>query len=372
MVSAQAVQSAWNSYQESVDALLSLGALADAAPASVEARSDVVLERSQHLREVLTVDLESEDLEVREQCALTLLTSASRKLEAANALLEGMEPGTGALRIERRNLLVASDFKGKLVLPFGVGADRPRGDEEGAGLDRRAAREKLEQAITTFLDTVPNQAADMSLTIATSAAFSALLPAVREAVPLAAGDILARLPAGLPSVIRKGAEFIVDVLRDLRAAIGPEVEKAGREKAAKWFEDLKKDRGVLAGLLDRLYETERIGNDTLRVVQAAPDYVEAIQFTNAAQELDRLQDKYRKITTVLGWSLAGLGLLQGKMLASLAAPWGPLALGAAYLAVFGYIVYNGGDYLDWYRTDDAEWLDRVDGLRAVVRQEIRA
>lgn len=38
--------------------------------------------------------------------------------------------------------------------------------------------------------------------------------------------------------------------------------------------------------------------------------------------------------------------------------------------MFGYAIYSRGDYLDWYRTGNIGWLDRVEGLRMTVRQAL--
>jgi hypothetical protein len=51
-------------------------------------------------------------------------------------------------------------------------------------------------------------------------------------------------------------------------------------------------------------------------------------------------------------------------------PWGTLAVYAFYVVILGYAVYSGGDYLDWYRTGDTAWLDRVKGIRTVVRASL--
>ncbi|HUW11729.1 MAG TPA: hypothetical protein VM537_18505, partial [Anaerolineae bacterium] len=53
-------------------------------------------------------------------------------------------------------------------------------------------------------------------------------------------------------------------------------------------------------------------------------------------------------------------------------PWGPLALTAAHLALIGYIVYLGGDYVDWFRSGSSGRLRLVHGVRTEVRQTLTA
>jgi hypothetical protein len=55
-----------------------------------------------------------------------------------------------------------------------------------------------------------------------------------------------------------------------------------------------------------------------------------------------------------------------------AAPWGTLAICAAYLGALGYTIYSNGDILDWRRTGEVKWLDRVEGLRTVVKKSLTA
>ena len=52
-------------------------------------------------------------------------------------------------------------------------------------------------------------------------------------------------------------------------------------------------------------------------------------------------------------------------------PAGPVALTAGYVATLGAIVYLGGDYVDWYRTGSARWLNLIDGVRIIVSRDLR-
>ena len=50
-------------------------------------------------------------------------------------------------------------------------------------------------------------------------------------------------------------------------------------------------------------------------------------------------------------------------------PWGPVAAYTIYVAVLGYGVYSGGDYVDAKRFQ-AAWLDHVVGVRTIVKRTL--
>ena len=52
-------------------------------------------------------------------------------------------------------------------------------------------------------------------------------------------------------------------------------------------------------------------------------------------------------------------------------PWGPLGIAALYVGTLGYVVYAGGDYVDWFRTDQIQPLNRIPGLRDIPRERLR-
>jgi hypothetical protein len=119
-----------------------------------------------------------------------------------------------------------------------------------------------------------------------------------------------------------------------------------------------------------IYETPRIKQEVETTLKDAPDTLTAAQFNQATQSLQDMLGRYSKTKGTLNVLMSVLAFAKTPLMTSV--PWGPLAVYASYVGIFGYAVYSGGDYLDWYRTGQTDWLDRVKGLRTQVHTALEA
>jgi len=372
-------QETWRAYQQSLNNLYQAapGAAAmdrgagEISVAQVEQNSQAVLSTSGEVRSTLTVSLQSEDLSQRELATLKLLAAVAYDLTTASDLLVFEEEGPqafAAAETDRSARLMPEDLREILDAPLEAGVVGLLAVERGAmPADPQAARTELQKTIADFLVTIPSEAASLGEATLGGVVNLGLGPA-QAAASLAAQEILARVPQGVSLVMQHAAELVVEALDKLRAAIGEEQEKQVRQQAAGWLKELQEKHDLVTSLLDRLYETQRIGEETIGLLLAAPGALPAAQFNQATQSLDELLGRYAKTRKVLNSLMRVLSFVKTPILA--AVPWGPLALYATYTSIMGYAIYSGGDYLDWYRIEQAAWLDRVKGLRTTVKTSL--
>jgi hypothetical protein len=372
-------QNAWDNYQKAINALYTSEETVavperDAGSLTVseqlEGRSEAVLTRSEELRQVLAASLEVESLAQRELAALKLVAAAAYDLSVASDLLQAERSGpTGERERSAGSVVLASkEVRRILDAPLEAGLLSLL-ERERAVLpsEPKAARAQLETTITTFLTDIPLQAASLSQMAVAGVIPLGVGPA-QGAVSLAAQELLAHVPSGLSLVVRRAAALVAEALNKLWTAIGPQREAQAQQQITQWLNQLQRQRDTVTSLLGMLYETQRLGEETTRLIEGAPEGTVAARYNQATQTLENLLQGYEKTKGLLEWVLRILALIKTPLLG--AAPWGPLAVYASYLGVLGYAIYSGGDYLDWYRTGNTAWLDRVQGLRVTVQRAL--
>jgi hypothetical protein len=372
-------QNTWDQYQKAVRTLYAAPSTSEVAergtglPAAIELleeRSQTVITRSEELRQVLTNSLEDENLSQRELAALKLVAAAAYDLSVASDLLEAESAGpTSERERSARSVVLASEEVRRILdapLEAGLGGLLER---ERAVLpnEPKAARAQLETTITTFLTDIPLQAATMSQMAVAGVITLGVGPA-QGAVSLAAQELLAHVPSGISLVVRSAAALVVEALNKLWTAIGPQREAQAQQQITQWLDQLQRQRDTVTNLLNMLYETQRLGEETTRLIEGVPEGTVAARYNQATQTLENLLQGYEKTKGLLEWVMRILALIKAPLLG--AAPWGPLAVYASYLGVLGYAIYSGGDYLDWYRIGNVAWLDRVQGLRTTVKRAL--
>jgi len=229
----------------------------------------------------------------------------------------------------------------------------------------KAARAQLEMTITAFLADIPEQVAAVGQMAVAGVITLGVGPA-QGAISLGTQELLAHVPSGISLVVRRAAALVAEAINKLWTAIGPQREAQARQQITQWLGQLQQQRDTVTNLLNVLYETRRIGEETISLIEGAPEGTAAARYNQATQTLEALLQGYDKTKGVLEWVMRILDLIKATLLG--AAPWGHLAVYASYLGVLGYAIYSGGDYLDWYRTGNPAWLDRVQGLRMTVQQ----
>lgn len=378
---AQSFQEAWSAYEEAVQDLYraptDVVAEAERSAGEIYAqklqeRGDVLAERSADVRAALVTSLQGDDLGQRELAGLKLIAAAAHDLSMASEMysLETVEPGAEVERGAFSAVLASPELRSVLDAPMEAGI-MALVEVERAALpsDPAAARAELEKAITEFISEIPNEASGLSQKVIGGVVNLGLGPA-QAAASLASQEILARVPEGLSLIARKAAVLVVEAIQKLRAALGSEQEQQVLDKAKEWLQKAQESQDAITELLDMIYETPRIKQEVETTLKDAPDTLTAAQFNQATQSLQDMLGRYSKTKGTLNVLMSVLAFAKTPLMTSV--PWGPLAVYASYVGIFGYAVYSGGDYLDWYRTGQTDWLDRVKGLRTQVHTALEA
>ena len=369
----------WKAYQQAVSSLYSAPARAAAGAERsggqvyldrLETSGQEVVNRSAEVRRSLESSLGSTDLDQRELATLKLLSAAAYDLSIASDLLEMAEtqPSAMAERGGGSAVFASADLRSVLEAPMGAGLSGLLEVERG-GLpnDTAGARAALEAAVTELLISAPQNAALTSQTAAVELGSIGFGP-VKSAASLAVDAIIDKLPAGATPVSRRAAQIVLEGVQKLQSALGKDNEKTIRNQAAGWAEKIESDHGFLATLLDGLYETKLIGSESMDAISKAPETLQPAAFNTATQKLTDLTALSNKTQKTLSALLKVMAFVKVPLLA--AAPWGTLGICAAYLGVLGYAVYSNGDILDWHRTGEFAWLDRVEGMRTALKKSL--
>ena len=368
----------WSSYESAVKALYEapVGVQATAErsvgqmyTARLETNSEQVVTQAKAVRDVLHSSLSSSDLDIRELATLKLLAAAAYDLSIANDMLdlEKVKPERGyqAERSSRGALQSDEELNKVLDAPMDEGMSGLLEVERAAyPEDAESARLLLEKTITTYLNVIPKNSGELGQT-AVSGVLTAGLGPAQGALSLAMQEILSRVPEGITLIARRAAEMVLESIAKLRTAVGEDQQKQVEDQAVKWLKDIQDQKDTVASLLNRLYETPRIAEETAGIIGSAPQDAAAAAYNQATEALEKLLDGSKKTRLTLGTVMRVMAFAKTPLMAT--PPWGTLAVYAFYVVILGYAVYSGGDYLDWYRTGETAWLDRVKGIRTVVR-----
>jgi hypothetical protein len=371
-------QQAWQDYQAAVSALYEApggaaerGARGVATGADADGRVQAVIDRSAVLTEATARGLESADREQRELAELQLIAAAAYDLAVANDLAYLAEDGPTDRAERSAGLAIFSDDTLLTILttPQEAGMRALMEAELAASrspLPRSlpAAKEALREAIEGALQDISADAARTGQT-ALGGLVTMQLSTVKEAASVVLRELMARLSDGVSVLLRKAAQLVAQAIDKLLRVLGKEAQDEWRQKVAGWIEDLQSG-GLFSTLLGKLYETERIERELVALVDAVPDTVDPALLHEAQRRVDELALRFGKQRKTVEWVLRALGVAQNWMLG--VQPWGPLAYVSAHSAVIGYVVYTGGDYVDWYRGGGR--LDAVDGVRTAVLREL--
>lgn len=375
----QSFQEAWSAYEEAIQDLYQAPAdiVAEAERGAgeiytekLQQRGDVLAQRSADVRSALESSMQTGDLGQRELAGLKLIAAAAHDLSMASEMytLEQTEPGAEVERGAFSALLASPALREILDAPMDAGMMGLVEVERGAlPVDPAAARDELVKTITEFLDEIPDEASGLVQKVIGGVVNLGLGPA-QAAGSLAAQEILGRVPEGLSLIAHKAAALVVEAIQKLRSAWGQDMEQDTLEKVKKWLQDAENNQDAITELLDTIYETERIQGEVDGLVKNAPADLPAARFNQANQSLQDMLSGFSKTRGTLNVFMSVLAFAKTPLMTSV--PWGPLAVYSAYIGIFGYAVYSGGDYLDWYRTGKTEWLDRVKGLRTTVRNSL--
>jgi hypothetical protein len=327
------------------------------APAS---RGEALVEASRQLGDVLSDAVQSEEPDLRDLAGLKLLATAATDLAMANDLLEAVEQQEG---IERSGSYVLSDPEVTAVIEMPLeGAVMQTLVVERAALpiDPAQARAALKEIVDQVVTEIPSDAADVTSRVVTGAVDFGLGPA-KDLFSGAVDEIVAKLPDAVGWTLHTAARLIAEAIRKVWSAFGKKAQDEVQNRAQNWLKEVWNDGRLVSGLLQKLYQTPNIQTELYGQIKGASDQAD---FNGANRKCEELVSRYGKIKSILIWVLRAIGALKAPLLA--APPWGPVAAYTVYVAVLGYIVCSGGDYLDadWFQS---AWLDHVAGVRTIVR-----
>ncbi|HRX03180.1 MAG TPA: hypothetical protein P5148_08545, partial [Anaerolineae bacterium] len=151
---------------------------------------------------------------------------------------------------------------------------------------------------------------------------------------------LTKLGENVTRLVSKAVAFIVQAYDSLLAALGQDAASALRVQAAEWVEKLQQGE-ALTELADALYQTDDMKLRVAALIEGsgAPGPV----LGKTQSDVEALSPSFQSRIKLAGQIRAGLGLLK-----FIPAAKGPLELatGVLYLALLGYVVVAGADYVD--------------------------
>lgn len=351
-----AAQQAWFSYRDAA------GGLDPATPsrgALDEEAVDELLTRSDALGAALVEHLGADGAEERELAALQLAAAAAVDLDRANALAaidDGPQvrgaPAPGRWE-EIDRILGTPTEDGILAVVVSRGGPPA------------AATGSLKDAVGATLEKIAEdagKAAGTTVVGLTGIPSADVLKALNSGVE----KTFAVLGEKLEWLKRKAVALVLKAVRKLLAVFGTRTE-AMRAKIEEWVEEL--DRDKVAGLMSKLYSVDALKQRYGSRLDSASPAVSAQRDGAARQELALLQAKWHKRTQVID-AVGGVAPVARSWIWALAPPWGALAYASAFSLATGYVVFAGGDYLDW-REDDGI-LDLVPGVGSIVARAVAA
>jgi hypothetical protein len=339
-------------------------------PDHIEEHSTVLLTYSEELRNILTTAIETENEDQRDLAALKLVAVSAYDLSVASDLLT-LESRAISEEVERgahTGMLTSEILTSVLNAPLEAGLSSLL-EAERAMLpgEPRAAMARLEVAIDNTIKDIPQDVASLCELVV--AGIGGLELSLLHGLSTLTQEVIALIPAdGISFVVRRAVHFLIEALQKLWASLDRGLQQKAQQQVSNWLSNFVQDQDLITMLLNKLYETERIQQEVVAIVEASPQETKAEQYNRATQRLEELEGRYSKIKTTLHWVVNIVGVVKHPLLG--AAPWGPVAVYGIYLGILAYAIYSGGDYLSWYRTEEYAWLPRVQGLRKIVYQAL--
>jgi hypothetical protein len=337
------------------------------SPSAREAELDRVVKRSEELRTMLSSAVASEDPDVRDIAGLKLLAAAAYDLALAGDMVTTGE--AEAREVERSTSAVFASPDLKLILdaPLDATAVKSLATIERSAFPTKPgpARDKLRDMVEPFVKDIAEKSAGSATTAVTGALTFGLGP-LEAGLSAVTQEIMAKVPEGVSAFVRYAARLAQEAVLKLWEAFGQSEQEEIKSKTQGWFKDLLEKKDYAASLLDSLYESARLKEEVVAMIDNTK-VTEVGSFKKAADALDDLSSRYAHIVKTLEWVMRAVGWIRTPLLG--VTPWGPMAAYGVYGGVLGYSIYAGGDYLDATRFDN-KWLDHVVGLRTVIRTQM--
>jgi hypothetical protein len=348
------------------------GERGERGPASYEdlvGQAEQLAPQSAQLTEAATVLLEEKDAALRVQASTRLLAKVLTDLDISLYLLQAAmdEEDEIAWAEEAEGERSRSGFslEGQLAFLLGDMESDLGAAERGttAAADVPSAHSELSDVIEDTLALISEQAGKTAQT-----AFTGLLGIGIAQVAEAAGLVgleIAQVLGQTEAVTRLYGlvrDFALQAYNSLLALLGPRLAELVGQQVLEWLESLEEGEKI-GHILEKLYETERTGRELDALVRDSQAELERL--VAAIADVDSLEATYRQQIQLADKLLPKLKYL--RLIPAAALPAGRLLLAAIYIALGGYVVLAGADFVDAQRLQK---LDRVPGVRRVVETHL--
>ena len=326
-------------------------------------RADTLVAQSATLIEQTTTYLQADDMATRLGAEQSLLAQAAASLRAADGLLaladEGDSEATRSAGAPRQ----PTGFDDLLAMIDGSLDEMGARVEPQPEMTRGGASTTPGELIETTSETMEQVVATVgTFTRGTVASLVGLDPALlKQAAGMLGSELAAavtKLGENVSRLVSKAVAFIVQAYDSLLAALGQDAASALRQQAAQWVEDLQQGE-ALTELAGALYQTDDTKARVARLVEDSGAPGPVLGKTQA--DVEALSPGFESRIKLAGQIRAGLGLLK-----FIPAAKGPLELatGVLYLALLGYVIVAGADYVDAPRLAR---IGRVPGVLETVQ-----
>lgn len=325
---------------------------------------------SDHLASVISGQLADADSRISMDASIRMLAKALTDLEIGGHLLSAAEDEINKVHFNKsRKAVRGAGAKGgseeylKILLAE-TGAPLKRAVRTGGPPNIDSARIQLSAGITDSLLLISEKAASVAQS------------SLGGLVGLGAGELaqaVGTLGSNIAGILGQAERishlyelfrnFIGKVYEALASLVGEALmQKAGR-KVVEWLSELKEGK-YIAEIVEALYQTGQTRETLNKLVGESPAPLD--QFTSTIQKVAILKDGYGKQAKLAEKLLTGLKFIGG--LSENVLPQARLILAAAYIAIGGYVVLAGADYVDSPRI---KWMDRVSGVRRTVENDLQ-
>jgi hypothetical protein len=361
-------------YAEGVRALLAIkgastgerGEGGPGSPAALAAQAEKLAPLSSSLTAEAANKLSAADPDLRAHASSQLLAKALTDLKVSTQLLqaavdeeEGRSWDSGA---RERSLVDAGATDDLLQIIVGKTPATLLSYERGeaaAPKDIASARIVLSQSIEDTLALVSNRTSKTGQA-AVGGLFGIGLGQVGQAAGLLGQNIAQVLGQAdkLSRLYNLFRDFAFKAYESVVALLGPAAAKIVGQQVMTWLGEVK-EASFFSKLLEKMYQTKQTQEALLPIVKQSN--ADQAKFMTAIEEVEKLGQACTRQTDLVDKLLRGIKYLGAVPVAVL--PYGALLMAAIYVAICGYVVLNGADYVD---ADQIRLLKRMPGVRRVV------
>lgn len=157
-------------------------------------------------------------------------------------------------------------------------------------------------------------------------------------------------------------DFALRAYDSVIALLGPTLSQIAGQKVMEWINEIKEAK-FFGSQIEKYYQTKQT-QDSLNQLIAASQ-AEGVKFLDAGKKVDELGEQFGRQLSIADKLLTGLKYFGG--IPATVLPSGPLLMGGVYIALCGYVVFAGADYVD---APKYQLLHRVSGVRQVVETNL--